>query len=68
MSVEINSGIITKRQDMKTTQEEEAANMIVKQVAEVKAREVPVAVDDTDIFVCLLYILLPRWHSNFDRS
>ena len=33
MPVEINSGVITKRQDMKTMQEE-AANMIVLQVEE----------------------------------
>ena len=35
---------------------EEAANMIVHQVAEVKAKEVLVVVDDTDIFVRLLHI------------
>ena len=37
--VEINSGVIVKRQDMKTTQEEADA-MIVQQVAEVKAKKV----------------------------
>ena len=35
VSVEIKSGVITKRQDMKTTQEG-AANMIIQQVAEGK--------------------------------
>ena len=54
-----DSGVITKRQDMKTTQEE-AANMIIQQdVAEVKAnlaKEVLVVVDDTDICVRLLHI------------
>ena len=40
---------------MKTTQEE-AANMIFQQVAKVKANEVLVVVEDTDIFVCLLCI------------
>ena len=53
--VEINSGVIIKRQDMKTTQEE-ADTMIVQQVAEVKAKIVPVVADDTDIFVLLLHL------------
>ena len=53
--VEINSGVIIKRQDMKTTQEE-ADTMIVQQVAEVKAKKVLVVADDTDIFVLLLHL------------
>ena len=47
--------VIIKRQDMKTTQEE-AANMIVHQVADVKGKEVLVVVDDTDIFIRLLHL------------
>ncbi len=49
--VEINRGVIIKRQDMKTTQEE-ADTTIVQQVAEVKAKKVA---DDTDMFVLLLH-------------
>ena len=52
--VEINMGVIIKLQYMKTTQEE-ADTMIVQQVAEVKAKNVLVDVDDTDIFVLLLH-------------
>ncbi|KAJ8375438.1 hypothetical protein SKAU_G00060180 [Synaphobranchus kaupii] len=52
--VEINSGVIIKCQDMKTT-EEEADTMIVQQVAEVKTKKVLVVADDTDIFVLLLH-------------
>ena len=52
--VVINRGVIIKRQDMKTTQEE-ADTMIVQQVAEVKAKKVLVVADDTDIFVLLLH-------------
>ena len=52
--VEINRGVIVKRQDMTTTQEE-ADTMIVQQVAEVKAKKVLVVADDTDIFVLLLH-------------
>ena len=52
--VEINRGVIIKRQDMTTTQEE-ADTMIVQQVAEVKAKKVLVVADDTDIFVLLLH-------------
>ena len=43
-------GVIIKRQDMKTTQEE-LDTMIVQQVAEVKAKQVFVVADDTDIYV-----------------
>ena len=50
-----NNGVITKRQDTKTAVEE-AANMIVHQVADVKVREVPVVEDNTDIFVGLLHL------------
>ena len=52
--VEINKGVIIKRQDMKTTQEE-ADTMIVQQVAEVKANKVLVVAYDTDRFVLLLH-------------
>ena len=52
--VEINRGVVIKRQDMKTTQEE-ADIMIVQQVAEVKATKVLVVADDTDIVVLLLH-------------
>ena len=55
MPAEINRGVINKRQDMKTTQEE-ADTMIVQQVAEVKAKQVLVVADDTDIFVLLLHL------------
>ena len=51
--VEINRGVVIKRQDMKTTQEE-ADTMIVQKVAEVKAKKVLVVADDTDISVRLL--------------
>ncbi len=47
-------GVIIKRQDMKSTQEE-ADTMIVQQVADVKANKVLVVADDTDIFVLLLH-------------
>ena len=52
--VEINRGVIIKRQYMKTTQEE-ADTMVVQQVAEVKAKKVLVVADDTDICVLLLH-------------
>ena len=55
MPAEINRGVINKRQDMKTTQEE-ADTMIVQQVAEVKAKQVLVVADGTDIFVLLLHL------------
>ena len=48
------NGVIIKRNDTNTMLEE-AANMIVHQVAEVKAKEVVAVVGDTDIFVCLLH-------------
>ena len=54
MPVEINGGVIIKRQDMKSTQEE-ADTMIVQQAAELKAKKVLVVADDTDIFVLLLH-------------
>ena len=57
--VEINRGVIIKRQDMKTKQEE-AYTMVVQQVEEVKAKKVPVVADDTDIisylFFCFTYV------------
>ena len=53
VQVEINRGVIIKRQYMKTTQE--ADTMIVQQVAEVKAKKVLVVADDTYIVVLLLY-------------
>ena len=52
--VEINRGVIIKRQYMKTKQEEADA-MIVQQVEEVKAEKVLVVADDTDTFVLLLH-------------
>ena len=52
--VEINRGVIIKRQYMKTKQEE-ADVMVVHQVEEVKANKVLVVADDTDIFVLLLH-------------
>ena len=54
MPVEINRGVIIKRQDMKTKQEETDA-MVVQQVEEMKANKVLVVADDTDIFVLLLH-------------
>ena len=54
MSVEINRGVIIKRQYM-TTKQEEADTMVVQQVEEVKAKKVLVVADDTDIFVILLH-------------
>ena len=52
--VEINSGVIIKRQDM-TTKQQEADTMVVQQVEEMKANKVLVVADDTDIFVLLLH-------------
>ena len=49
---------------MKTTQEE-AANMNVHQVADVKATEVLVVVDNT---VSIGFTSVGRCHSNFDLS
>ena len=46
----MDGGIINKRQDMKTTRDE-AANMIVQQVADVKAKEVFAVVYNTDMSV-----------------
>ena len=54
VSVEINRGVIIKRRDM-TTKQEEADTMVVQQVEEVKAKKVLVVADDTDIFVILLH-------------
>ena len=54
MQLEINRGVIIKRQDMNTTQEE-ADTMIVQQVAEVKAKNVLVVADDTDIVVLMFH-------------
>ena len=52
--VEINRGVVIKRQDMKTTQEE-TDTMIVQQMAEVKAKKVLVVAYDTGIVVILLH-------------
>ena len=49
-----------------TTTQEESANMIVQPVTEVKAKEVLVVVDNTDICVRRLHLMVPRWHSKFD--
>ena len=57
--VEINRGVIIKRQDM-TTKQEEADTMVVQQVEEGKAKKVLVVADDTDIiiylFLCFTYV------------
>ena len=52
--VEINRGVIIKRQDMKTMQEE-ADTMVVQQVEGVKAKKVLVVADDTDIIIYLFF-------------
>ena len=52
--VEINRGVIIKRQYMKTKQEE-ADTMVVQQVEEVKAKKVLVVADDTDIIIYLFF-------------
>ena len=52
--VEINRGVIVKRQDMTTTQEE-ADTMVVQQVEEGKAKKVLVFADDTDIIIYLFF-------------
>ena len=52
--VEINRGVIIKRQDMKTKQEE-ADTMVVQQVEKVKAKKVLVVADDTDIIIYLFF-------------
>ena len=57
--VEINSGVIIKRQDMQTTQEE-ADTMIAQQVAEVKAKKVLVVADDTYNSCSSTSLMLPR--------
>ena len=64
MVVDINS---PSRQYMKTMQEE-AANIIVQQMAEVKANEVMMVVDDTEIWCSSVAHVLPRWLSNFALS
>ena len=51
--VESNNGVTIKRQDSKSALEE-AANIIVRQVAEVKASEALVVLGDGHIFVRLL--------------
>ena len=56
-TMEMHSGILIKRLDMRTTQEE-ADTIIVQQVADVQADRVLVVADDTDIFVLLLHLLL----------
>ena len=53
VQLKINRGVIIKRQDMTT--EEEADTMIVQQVAEVKAKNLLVVADDTDIVVLLFH-------------
>ena len=50
MPMQMDGGVIIKRQDMTTTQNK-AANMIVQQVADVKAKEVLAVVYNTDISV-----------------
>ena len=52
--VEINRGVIIKRQDMKTKQEV-ADTMVVQQVEEVKAKKVLVFADDTVIIIYLFF-------------
>ena len=52
--VEINRGVIIRRQDMKTKQEE-PDTMVGQQVEEVKSKTELVVADDTDIFVILLH-------------
>ena len=52
--VEISSGVVIHRHDMRTAQEE-ADTIIVQQVAGVKSHTVLVVADDTDIFVLLLH-------------
>ena len=54
VSVEINMGVIIKRQDMKT-KKEEADTMVVQRVGEVKAKKVLVVADDTDIIIYLFF-------------
>ena len=58
VAVEINMGVIIKRQDMKTKQEL-ADTMVVQQVEEGKSKKVLVVADDTDImylFFCFTYV------------
>ena len=55
LPMEINRGVIIKRQYMETTQEE-ADTMIVQQVAELKAKQLLVVADDTDICILLLHL------------
>ena len=52
--VEINNGVVIRRQDMTTTQEE-GDTIVVQQVANLKAHTALVVADDTDIFVLLLH-------------
>ena len=52
--VEINRGVIIKRQDMKTKLEE-ADTIVVRQMEEVKAKKVLVVADDTDIIIYLFF-------------
>ena len=55
VAVTINSGVITTRQGMKTTQEMDAS-VIVQQMAVVKAHAVLMVVDANGIFMHLLHI------------
>ena len=50
--IQINQGVVSRRDDMSITHEE-ADTMIIQQVASVGATNVPVVADDTDVFVLL---------------
>ena len=52
--VELNKGLLIKRYDMETTQEE-ADTILVQQVASVKPDSALVVADDTDVFILLLH-------------
>lgn len=54
LPVEINHGVVIRRQDMRITHEE-ADTLIVQQVASVQSQKALVVADDTDIFVLLLH-------------
>ena len=58
--IQINQGVVSRRDDMTITHEE-ADTMIIQQVAYVGAANVLVVADDTDVFVLLCHFVLRLW-------
>ena len=64
--IQINQGVVSRRDDMTITHEE-ADTMIIQQVASVGAANVLVVADDTDVFVLLCHFVF-NGDSYYDRS